>query len=76
MNRRLPRLAPLDPTALFGDQMSPFPPQSQIVTLRIGTRPLSMDAKVDITAQGLLSIAALVSSVLLATAVLVRAARK
>lgn len=55
--------------------MPSIPPQSQIVTFRIGTSPLSIEAKVDITAQGLLSIAALVSSILLATAVLVRAAK-
>jgi hypothetical protein len=47
---------------------------TQNAVLILKTKPLQMEARVEVTAKGLLAISALVSSILLATAVVVRAA--
>lgn len=46
----------------------------QGASFTLETRPLHFEARVEVTSKGLLAIAALVSSILLATAVVVRAA--
>lgn len=48
----------------------------QGASFTLNTRPLHIEARVEVTSKGLLAIAALVSSVLLATAVVVRAAAR
>lgn len=52
------------------------PTQVQVAAVRISGHPFVFDAKVEVTARGLLAITALVSGILLATAVLVQAAKK
>ena len=53
-----------------------MPDPTQLAVFHIGIHPFSLDAKVEVTPRGLLAIAALVGGILLATAVLVQAARK
>jgi hypothetical protein len=53
-----------------------MPNQTQVASFHIGTQPFSVEAKVEVTARGLLAITALVSGILLATALLVRAAKR
>lgn len=48
---------------------------SQTAAFLLKTNPLHIEARVDVTPKGLLAIAALVASILLATAAVVRAAR-
>lgn len=47
----------------------------QTAELKLATRPLSMNAKVEITSGGLLAIAALVTGILLSSAVIVHVAK-
>ncbi|MGJ7565458.1 hypothetical protein ACSFBM_16520 [Variovorax sp. GB1R11] len=48
----------------------------QCAALTVKTKPLQIEARVEVTAKGLLAIATLVSSILLASAVVVRAAAR
>jgi len=51
-------------------------PRLQTAEIAIAASPFSITAKVAVTPSGLLSIAALVGTILLATAVVVQAAKK
>lgn len=53
-----------------------MPDPTQLAVFRIGTPPFSLDAQLEVTLRGLLAIAVLVCGILLATAVLVQAAKK
>lgn len=53
----------------------PSPTSPQTAVLTVSTRPLSISAKVEVTPQGMLAIAALVTGILLSTAVIVRVAK-
>jgi len=53
-----------------------FASPAQTASFSLATRPLSIDAKVEVTPSGLLAIAALVTGILLATSVLVRTAKR
>ena len=50
-------------------------PLSQSATLTVSTRPFAVNLNVEVTPGGLLAIAALVSGILLSTAVIIQSAK-
>lgn len=61
--------------ALEGHTRDPGPASSHTASFFLKTQPLQIEARVDVTPKGLLAIGALVASILLATAAVVRSAR-